>query len=73
FKNHEYPALYSTFDSNVEFDDVVAYVRANANAQLRLMQQLITYALRHALVDYAHAPTLKLLRAMGLFFYFFIA
>lgn len=71
FKNHDYLAIYSNFDSNVEFDDVFIHVRTNASAELGLIQKFIT--LRSppriiVLVDNAHVPTLKLLRAMGLFF-----
>lgn len=71
FKNHDYLALYSNFDSKVEFDDVFIHVRTNASAELRLIQKFIT--LRSppriiVLVDNAHVPTLKFLRAMGMVF-----
>lgn len=71
FKNHDYLAIYSNFDSNVEFDDVFIHVRTNASAELGLIQEFIT--LRSppriiVLVDNAHVPTLKLLRAMGIVF-----
>lgn len=70
FKNHGYLAIYSNFDSNVEFDDVFIHVRTNASAG-GLIQKFIT--LRSppriiVLVDNAHVPTLKLLRAMGIVF-----
>lgn len=71
FKNHEYPAFDLDFNSHVEFDDVFIHVRMNACTELRLIQKLITLRSPQriiALVDYAHAPTLKLLRAMGVFF-----
>lgn len=73
FKNHDYLALYSAFDCNVEFDDVFVFVRMNVSAELRLIQQFIT--LRSpprilVLVDNAQVPTLKLLRAMGVIFVF---
>ncbi|QDL35735.1 helix-turn-helix transcriptional regulator [Serratia liquefaciens] len=73
FKNHDDLALYSTFNRNIEFDDVIVHVPRDASAVLRLVQKFIT--LRSpprilALVDNAHVPTLKLLRAMGIFLIF---
>lgn len=71
FKNHDYLALNSIFDSHIEFDDVFIHVRTNVSAELRLIQKFIT--LRSlpriiVLVDNAHVPALKLLRAMGMVF-----
>lgn len=71
FKTHDYLALYSIFDSNAEFDDVFFYLRTNMSPELRLIHKFST--LRSSpriitLVDNAHVPTLKLLRAMGVVF-----
>lgn len=71
FKNPEYLALDFPLDNHIEFDDVFIHVRMNANAELRLIQKFITSRSPPrivALVDHAHAPTLKLLRSMGLCF-----
>lgn len=69
FNTRDETAIYSIFDSNVEFDDV--YVRANLSAELRLLlefKKLRSAPRIFALVDNAHVPTLKLLRAMGVVF-----
>lgn len=64
-------APYSTFVSNIDFDDVVVLVHKNVSGKLILIHKFIT--LRSppriiALVGNAHVSTLKLLRDMGVVF-----
>ncbi|EIO8806977.1 response regulator transcription factor [Salmonella enterica] len=70
-KTNDFLTLHSTFNSDFEFDDVFVHVQSGVSGELRLIQKFIT---SHSpprvfvLVDNAHAPTLKLLRAMGMIF-----
>lgn len=65
--------INSAFYSYIEFDDVFVHVRTGMSEELRLIQEFIkSFSPPRVivLVDNAHAPTLKLLRAMGVFFIF---
>lgn len=70
-KNNDFFTLYSAFNNDIELDDVFVHVQSGVSEELRLIHKFITSRSPPrvlVLVDNAHAPTLKLLRAMGVVF-----
>ncbi|CAI0828615.1 helix-turn-helix transcriptional regulator [Serratia marcescens] len=68
---HHHLTPHSAFTRHVELDDLFVHVQSGRVGELRLIQKLIMLSSPPrviVMVDNAHVPTLKLLRAMGVIF-----